>query len=136
MRTPRGGGPEWEAPRADAARPFARGFGEREPRPRGALGAGAGGAGAGPSQVETLVEHEHRQAELVEHDAQADRADKGADYRDRAPHLPVAGPFADEGAASGRIPPTATAPAHRSGAWAATAEAASAMPAVGRVGSK
>ena len=85
------------APRADAARPFARGFGEGEPRPRGALGAGAGGAGAGPSQAETLVEHEHRQAELVEHDAQADRAGEGAGYRGRPPELPVAGPPAHEG---------------------------------------
>lgn len=43
-------GPNAEAPRADAARPFARGFGEGEPRPRGALGtthALKGGIGTG-----------------------------------------------------------------------------------------
>ena len=86
--------------------------------------------------MRALVEHEHGKPQLVEDHAQADRAREGAGDGDAAPDLQLPDLLPTKAAASGARPPTATAPAQSSGACAATTAAASAMPAVGCVGSK
>ena len=113
---------EPQAPRADAARPFARGFGEGEPRPRGALGtiyALKGGIGMGGTSFRAEPRGHHaaactlRAATAWRHEGLPERIPRAKPLRARSgkgsmekfpyitEHGPINLPFAWDGKESG-----------------------------------